>query len=57
MREEGHKGRCWNLKDINTYSASHDNLCTMGGNGGCRAGEVRASTTSPMPDHKGFMLQ
>ena len=24
---------------------------------GCRVGEVRAGTTSPMPDHKGFMLQ
>ena len=29
----------------------------MGGDGGCRVGEVRASTTSPMPDHKGFKLQ
>ena len=24
---------------------------------GCRVGEVRASTTSPMPDHKGFKLK
>ena len=29
----------------------------MRGDGGCRVGEVRASTTSPMPDHKGFKLQ
>ena len=29
----------------------------MGGDGGCRVGEVRASTTSSMPDHKGFKLQ
>ena len=29
----------------------------MGGDGGCRVGEVRAGTTSPMPDHKGFKLQ
>ena len=29
----------------------------MGGDGGCRVGKVRASTTSPMPDHKGFKLQ
>ena len=29
----------------------------MGGDGGCRVGEVRADTTSPMPDHKGFKLQ
>ena len=28
----------------------------MGGDGGCRVGEVRAGTTSPMPDHKGFKL-
>ena len=27
------------------------------GMGGCRVGEVRAGTTSPMPDHKGFKLQ
>ena len=31
--------------------------CTVGGDGGCRVGEVRAGTTSPMPDHKGFKLQ
>ena len=42
---------------INSYSASRDNWCTVGGNGGCRVGEVRAGTTSPMPDHKGFKLQ
>ena len=29
----------------------------MGGDGGCRVGEVRAGTTSPMLDHKGFKLQ
>ena len=28
-----------------------------GGDGVCRVGKVRASTTSPMPDHKGFKLQ
>ena len=42
---------------INPYSASRDNWCTVGGDGGCRVGEVRAGTTSPMPDHKGFKLQ
>ena len=26
------------------------------GMGGCRVGEVWADTTSPIPDHKGFML-
>ena len=34
-----------------------DNYSTIGGDGGCRVGEVQASTTSPMPDHKGFKLQ
>ena len=29
----------------------------MGGDGECRLGEVRADTTSPIPDHKGFKLQ
>ena len=41
---------------LNLTSASRDN-CTVGGDGGCRVGEVRAGTTSPMPDHKGFKLQ
>ena len=45
------------LNNINSYSASRDNWCTVGGDGGCRVGEVRAGTTSPMPDHKGFKLQ
>ena len=27
------------------------------GMGGVGVGEVRAGTTSPMPDHKGFQLQ
>ena len=31
-----------------------DNYSTVGGDGECRIGEVRAGTTSPMPDHKGF---
>ena len=34
-----------------------DNYITVGGDGRCRVGEVRASTTSPMSDHKGFKLQ
>ena len=29
----------------------------MGGDGGCRVGEVRAGTASPMPELKGFKLQ
>ena len=27
------------------------------GDGGCMVGEVRAGTTSLMPDHKGFKLE
>ena len=34
-----------------------DNYKAVGGDGRCRVGEVRADTTSPMPDHKGFKLQ
>ena len=34
-----------------------DNYSTVGGDGVCRVGEVRAGTASPMPDHKGFKLQ
>ena len=34
-----------------------DNYNTVRGNGGCRVSEVQASTTFPMPDHKGFKLQ
>ena len=35
----------------------HDNYSTVGGDGGGRVGEVRAGTTSPILDHKGFKLQ
>ena len=53
---------------LNSYSASHgqlmhcdtlkqDNDSTVRGDGGSRVGEVRAGTTSPMPEHKGFKLQ
>ena len=31
-----------------------DNYSTVGVDGGCRVGEVRVCTTSPMPDHKGL---
>ena len=36
-------------------TSKQDNYSTVGGDGGSRVGEVRASTTSPMPDHKGFL--
>ena len=39
----------------NTFK--QDNYSTVGEYGECRAGEVWANTTSPMPDHKGFKLQ
>ena len=55
---------------LNSYSASHDNWCTATlwnriitaqcegmGEVGSASGEVRAGTTSPMPEHKGFKLQ
>ena len=51
-----HNEKVVHLK-VNSYSASHDNWCTVGENGGCSIGEVRAGTTSPMPNHKGFKLQ
>ena len=48
------------LNCLNSYSASdtlkQDNDSTVRGDGGSRVGEVRAGTTSPMPEHKGFML-
>ena len=34
-----------------------DNDSTVRGDGGSRVGKVRAGTTSPMPEHKGFKLQ
>ena len=33
-----------------------DNYSTVGGDGGCRVGEVRAGTTSPMPDCRGLNI-
>ena len=45
------------MTEVNSYSASRDNWSTVGGDGGCRVGKVQASTTSPMPDHKGFKQQ
>ena len=34
-----------------------DNDSTVRGDGRSRVGEIRAGTTSPMPEHKGFILQ
>ena len=44
------------IVSVNNVS-TQDSKRTLGGDGGCRVGEVRAGTTSPMPDHKGFELQ
>ena len=42
--------------DALRHSFKQSNHSTVGGNGGCRAGGVRAGTTSPIPDHKCFKL-
>ena len=34
-----------------------DYYSAVGGGGGCKVGEVRAGTTSPLPDYKSFKLQ
>ena len=38
-------------------TSKQDNYSTVGGDGGYRVSEVRAGTTSPMPDCKAFKLQ
>ena len=45
------------LAIIHCNTLKQDNDSTVRGDGGSRVGEVRASTTSPMPEHKGFKLQ
>ena len=42
----------WTKTDEAAASSASIVATAMGGNGGCRVGEVRAGTTSPMPDHK-----
>ena len=44
---------------INQLNSGGDlgNDSTVRGDGGSKVGEVRASTTSPMPEHKGFTCQ
>ena len=34
-----------------------DNYSAVGEDGGCGVSKVRAGTTSPMPDHKGYKPQ
>ena len=45
------------LGTLSTILVSEMFSYTVGGDGGCRVSEIRAGTTSPMPDHKGFKLQ
>ena len=46
------------VKTINALEHfEKDNYSTVGGDGGCRVGEVRVGTTSPMPEHKVLKLQ
>ena len=49
--------KCWSQQSMHWNTFKQDDYSTVGGDGGCRVGEVRAGTTSPMPDHKGFKLQ
>ena len=50
----GH-ARCPSAWEI--YSFKQCNYSTVGGDGGCRVGKVRAGTSSPIPDHNGFKIQ
>ena len=45
------------LRQCLTLEVLVTTIDAVGGYGGCRVGEVRAGTTSLMPDHKGFKLQ
>ena len=47
------KCQSWEFMHWNTFK--QDNYSTVRGDGGCRVGEVRAGTTSPIPNHKGFL--
>ena len=50
-------GQCQSRQLMHCDTLKWDNDSTVRGDGGSRVGEVRAGTTSPMPEHKGFMLQ
>ena len=57
-KAKGHKEESWEpLKTLKVLGMTIDAQCTVGGDGGYRVGEIRAGTTSPMPDHKHFKLQ
>ena len=40
-----------------TTTTTQENYSRVGEDGECRVGKVRAGSTSPRPDHKGFKLQ
>ena len=48
--------QCQSRQLMHCDTLRQDNDSTVRGDGGSRVGEVRAGTTSPMPEHKGFML-
>ena len=49
--------QCQSRQLMHCDTLKQDNDSTVRGDGGSRVGEVRAGTTSPMPEHKGFKLQ
>ena len=49
--------KCQTRQLMYCNTLKQDNDSTVRGDGGSRVGEVRAGTTSPMPEHKGFKLQ
>ena len=49
--------KCQSRQLMHCDTLKQDNDSTVRGDGGSRVGEIRAGTTSPMPEHKGFNLQ
>ena len=49
--------QCQSRQLMHCDTLKQDNDSTVRGAVGSRVGEVRAGTTSPMPEHKGFKLQ
>ena len=55
---EGNKVlQCQSRQLMHCNTLKQDNDSTVRGDGGSRVGEVRAGTSSPMAEHKGFKLQ
>ena len=49
--------QCQSRQLMHCDTLKQDNDSTVRGDGGSRVDEVRAGTTSPIPEHKGFKLQ